>query len=415
MTPSLTTPELHNTNGPKPGWLSSLMTRFLSRRTSGRKLIPEIDGLRSLAIMSVVWFHAAGNFGYYTGFETDGSLLDRFLFNLLKTGEYGVPLFFAISGFILAIPFANHHLQGHPAPSLRKYFLRRVTRLEPPYIFALTVFMLIKVLRTLAVAHDDGSLPDILAHFGASAFYLHNLIYGEASTIMVVAWSLEIEVQFYILAPLISCIFMVRSPAVRRLTLTAAIIFFSMLFGVEKPIDGRTILQQAPYFLVGLLLADFYLTDLRHNKISNAYWDAAAIACLAGVFLFKMLHFFPPIVTPWLILAGYVAVFRAKTVRRFFRATPVVIVGGMCYTIYLWHFPVIAAFRHPFFLLADPAAAWYWRLGYLFAASLPVLILGAVLFALIERPTMDPEWPRKLLGIPGRFLGTRAKRQSESE
>ncbi|GJM20076.1 MAG: hypothetical protein DHS20C14_22890 [Phycisphaeraceae bacterium] len=376
--------------------LRDTLVSLLSRRTSGRRLIPEIDGLRSIAILSVLFFHAAANFGHYTGDITDGTAFDAWLLKILSTGEYGVPLFFAISGFILAVPFANKHLHGKQAPSLKKYFLRRITRLEPPYIFALTIFAAKQIVERVVIGHESGALPDILTHYGASCCYLHNAIYGEASSIAVIAWSLEIEVQFYILAPIITWVFAISTPALRRAIIGAAILAFSHFFGVEKPIHGLTILNHAPYFLVGLLLADFYLTGLGDNQTKSGMWDLAGFAALAGVFLFKAYDIAPTLITPWLILAGYVAVFRGDLLRRLFRFTPVVIVGGMCYTIYLWHFTVIAAFRHPFFAVFDPDPTWYWRLIYIAAASVPALAVSAVLFALIERPTMDPKWPQKL-------------------
>ncbi len=391
--------------------LAHILTRFLSRRTSGGKLIPEIDGLRSIAIMSVVFFHAAANFGYYTDSATDGTSLDTWLIRLLDTGEYGVPLFFAISGFILAVPFARHHLFGDRRPPIRKYLIRRVTRLEPPYIFALSVFMLKEVVERVAIAHEAGALPDILTHYAASCSYLHNAIYNEASSIAIVAWSLEIEIQFYLLAPIITWVFAVKSPMLRRTILALSALALSWLFGVEKPINGLTILNHGAYFLVGLLFADLYLTWLKNDERPRIVWDVIAIAALSSVFFLKALHFYPILITPWLILLGYVAVFRAKYVRRFFRATPIVILGGMCYTIYLWHFTTIAAFRIPFFKVFDPSPTWYWRLGYTLIASVPAIAVSAVLFALIERPTMDPKWPQKLAAFVGRIL-RRSPRES---
>ena len=58
-------------------------------------------------------------------------------------GFRGVELFFVISGFILGLPFAAHYLKGAAPVSLRKYYLRRLTRLEPPYIVALLVLFIL--------------------------------------------------------------------------------------------------------------------------------------------------------------------------------------------------------------------------------------------------------------------------------
>jgi peptidoglycan/LPS O-acetylase OafA/YrhL len=67
-----------------------------------------------------------------------------------------------ISGFILGLPFAAHYLKGKRAVPLRPYFLRRLTRLEPPYIINLLICF------TLLVLVDGASVRTLLPHFGAS-------------------------------------------------------------------------------------------------------------------------------------------------------------------------------------------------------------------------------------------------------
>ena len=377
--------------------LRSLAEKTLTRKTSGRALIPEIDGLRSIAIISVVLFHASANYAYYVDHVVQDSFIDRVMVALLHTGEYGVPLFFTISGFILALPFASHHLYDKRKPSLKRYFTRRLTRLEPPYIFCLLVLAAKAVIESGALT-DPGKLGSIGQHLLASMFYVHTPIFGNSEPILAVAWSLEVEVQFYILAPILCMVFML-TPMVRRTLLVLATLVVSWFFGVEKPIDGPYLIHQLPYFLVGLLFADVYLTKLRHEEGKNGcegMWDLAALTTLLGVFVLKMLDFAPTLVTPWLIFAGYIAVFRGGLVRRFFAALPVVILGGMCYTIYLWHFVVIAGYRIVYFKVLDPSPTWYERLLYIVSASVVAVAFSAVLFVLIERPTMDPKWPQKL-------------------
>lgn len=389
--------------------VGDFLERRLSRKTSGRALIPEIDGLRSIAIVSVVLFHAAGNFRFYAlgGQKSYPGAAANALDAFLKTGEYGVPLFFAISGFILGLPFASRYLVGGKPVNLGKYLWRRVTRLEPPYFFALGVLFAINVVENQGFEN----FPNLLA----SMFYVHNFAYGEPSAILVVAWSLEVEVQFYLCMPVLALLFAIRPAFLRRLLIGAMIVGFSVLFGEEKPIAGRMLWNQAPYFLVGLLLADFYLSgwlqkphaDTLRGRLApkNLAWDAAAVVSLSMVFGVHLLGWAPVIATPLLILAGYVAVFRGGLVRALFRWKPVVILGGMCYTIYLWHFLFIAGFRVPYFRLVQPDAGVVDLVTYLFATGAFSIGLSAVLFALIERPTMDPKWLQKTLEALKRIAG----------
>src|SRR5581483_4845753 len=114
-----------------------------------------------------------------------------------------------------AAPFAAHHLLGARRVSLKAYYWRRVTRLEPPYLLAMLLCFL-----TL-VFYWGQSARALWPHLLASMFYLHNIVYYSPdtmgfSTINPVAWSLEIEVQFYILAPLLACVFLIRHKWLRR-------------------------------------------------------------------------------------------------------------------------------------------------------------------------------------------------------
>jgi peptidoglycan/LPS O-acetylase OafA/YrhL len=119
------------------------------RITTNGDFIPEIDGLRFVAIISVVFLRAYAELlnriatGPTLSTTPPGNApfpVDVFnphgLFRLLGHGGYGVEVFFAISGFILAWPLARQHIEASQKVKLRAYFLRRITRLEPPYILA---------------------------------------------------------------------------------------------------------------------------------------------------------------------------------------------------------------------------------------------------------------------------------------
>ena len=115
------------------------ITKKLARETASNAFIAEIDGLRFIAIFSVIFYHLADFVRVKTGHAWQENELSLFL----SHGYFGVPLFFAISGFVIALPFATKALSHEPAPSLKRYFLRRLTRLEPPYLInLLLVFFL---------------------------------------------------------------------------------------------------------------------------------------------------------------------------------------------------------------------------------------------------------------------------------
>ena len=199
---------------------------------------------------------------------------------LAAQGYSGVELFFAISGFILALPFAAHYLNGAPKVSLKKYYLRRLTRLEPPYVLAaLGLF-------TLGVMLQGKSFASFGQHLLVSLFYLHNLIYGQMSTVIGVAWSLEVEVQFYLLVPLLASVFMIRHRWWRRAVLCFLILsalVAQQLWVGYPPRVSMSIFNFLQFFLAGFLLAYIYQDEWKSNPDTSFYWDGIALIGLPAL------------------------------------------------------------------------------------------------------------------------------------
>jgi len=360
----------------------------LRRITSGASWIPQIDGLRFVAILSVLMFHLGGEVDMRgpKRLAMTGAL--HWLGVAQGNGDRGVVLFFVISGYILARPFLREHrLEGHPV-KLGKYFLRRLTRLEPPYILSLLIYAFAE----WKVNHI--AIRTLLPHLFASLIYSHNLIYRQMSLISFVTWSLEIEVQFYILAPLLGNLYRIEKTALRRgviVGLMAVMGFVSLQLG---PYLYGTLLGFAQYFLAGFLLADL-LEYPRHAPRQHWGWDAVSLVAWCGVFLLPRDHG----VLGWLplvILPAYLAAFYGKASNWFFRQPFVALTGGMCYSIYLMHMLVLStAFRVVKYVHGynDVETMLLQQVVVLLPV---VLLVGAGYFVLIERPCMDPEWPQKL-------------------
>lgn len=376
---------------------------WLRRETASTTLVPEIDGLRFFAIAAVVVFHINGVLTSGTfaanGLSGNPALDDVFrtvdpnhpLHLVLNQGLVGVRLFFAISGFVLALPFAKAALLGAKPPGLKPYFLRRLTRLEPPYILSLlTVSALWLFLLRRPAA-------DVLPLLGQHLLYIHNLWSG--SGLNSVLWSLEIEVQFYCLAPLLARVFLLPIVA-RRATLWTAIVGLGLaqvfVFDSGWCKDHQTLLNFLHYFLVGFALCDHFLVEWQQAPSSHLRWDVVATVgwlAVPAVLIFKWL---PDVSLPIVIFVAYVGTFRGVLWRSIVRLPFVYIVGGMCYTIYLYHGLVCHA-------LAPWTAKVFLGGGYVVNIALQVLLLGAaillssvVLFALGERPFMVRDWPQRL-------------------
>jgi peptidoglycan/LPS O-acetylase OafA/YrhL len=371
-----------------------LLARF-SRRTTSGQFIPEIDGLRFVAIVLVVLFHLGGFTLARSPTAQLQSRLDHALARITATGHYGVQLFFIISGFVLALPFAAHHLRERPAPRLRAYFLRRLTRLEPPYIIAMVGIFVLAV-----AGHYAGGPRVLLPHLLGSLAYLHNLIYGTGSTLNVVAWSLEIEVQFYLLAPALANVFAVRPRWARRaiiVTAIAAVLAAQSLGITSSSRLSLTLLNFLQFFLIGFILADLYLTEWSQPSTIPGMWDAVAMFGCAA--LLATWVFVPKPTVSFLLLAFIVfcATFRGNLLRRLLSNRWLTTIGGMCYSIYLLHYPFISALgRHTVRIGSSETFTWHFLLQSLLL--LPALLLvSTAYFALVERPCMNKDWLHDLL------------------
>ena len=361
------------------------------RITSQGNYLPEIDGLRFLAITMVVVFHIQGYFSHKstTTYKPNTGLTNQVLL-VLSSWDKGVLLFFVISGFILALPFGNNILNGGKKVSLRSFYVRRVTRLEPPYI--ITMVCLFALLLVTRVYSFKVLLPSLLA----SLTYTHNVVFG-TPLIAVVTWSLEVEIQFYLIAPLATKLYL-GSKWMRRSIMTLLILLLPVIQHVA-PVQTITLYTHLQYFLLGLLLADFYICKERITKVNNILFSTFTGLISLPVILFIDQQ--KSVVNSWIFLVAifhfYHLVLFNPTWKKAFGIPLMAVIGGMCYSIYLWHFAIISIAGR--FLIHYNITDNYLSNLLLFSLSLfvPILICSAFFFYVIEKPCMSKDWYKGLL------------------
>ena len=167
--------------------LDFLANKF-KRITTNQLYLPEIDGMRFLSLSLVTLFHIRGYFLEKTSLIfTDNPGQYHWLNKFFVNADRSVPLFFAISGFILCMPFAHHYINHGKKIDLKLYYVRRLTRLEPPYILVMICIFLAQLaiknydfkslfpslLASLAYCCACGSWPKLWRHCGAHL--LHRL------------------------------------------------------------------------------------------------------------------------------------------------------------------------------------------------------------------------------------------------
>jgi peptidoglycan/LPS O-acetylase OafA/YrhL len=371
-----------------PGNGNGFLAHF-RRITSSGQFIPEIDGLRFVAVSLIVVYHVLV-------FVCNSQ--DREVGGINRLAR-GVEMFYVLSGFVLALPFAAQFLRGEKPVQLKGYFIRRLTRLEPPYLICLVIYTILKLLQ------NPNSESEILRNALLASVYMHNTILGRPRMIISVGWSLELEVQFYLMMPLLAYVFLIRPKLVRRALMIGVIlltpiyqpIWFHALY---YPNDGH-LLNFPQYFFAGLLLADIWVVE----------WSNAPPPAKSGWFSWGDMIW--PLCIPlllsvprdfrisdkwWLapiVFLMYLGMFRSIWVRRLMQVQVITIIGGMCYSIYLIHNLVIGIIGN-------------WMRNVIPASFLPAVLISsvvmipaalfasAVYFRLIERPCMRRDWPMRL-------------------
>ena len=369
------------------------LERWLHRPSTGDAFLPVVDGWRCVAILSVVLYHLNDYLVTKTHRQGEADWLSQ----LLSQGYLGVPLFFALSGFIIARPF----LAG-TAPGVRRYFMRRLRRLEPPYLINL---ILIYLLLVIVLGQDAGEL---LPHLLASAAYLHHVIFGGASKVNFVAWSLEVEFQFYVLAPLLFAALGPWGAWPRRMALILLVLlggWANQSEALDRSWAGLTLLRYGGFFAAGVLAADVFVRAWGQRVDRPSLLGDAWV--LAGFSLMTLSVVRPYIFAPLLpasILAMLLGSLRALWISKLLSMRPVYLIGGMCYTLYLYHFYVISAVgRWVLSWLTADRPLWLNLLTLIVCVVPAVLAAGTLLFVWIEKPFMGRR-PEKL---PGRMAPAR--------
>lgn len=379
------------------GSKAKLLAR-LSRRTTGGRYIPVVDGLRFVAIMLVLIFHAAfvlslvnPRLALHTGATSIApAAATAILPRLVAEMRVGVQVFFMVSGFVLSLPYIRARQLGEPRPSLRRYFLRRVSRIEPPYVVVMTLLFLGSLL--IESGHGFG-------HYLAGLAYVHVLWFGTSNPWNAVTWSLEVEVQFYVIVPLLAMALCAGGRFARRQTILLVAVIAIVAQVVEAPASPHLFAFLGNYlqfFMVGWLLGDVYVTDWAAATPEHWAWDVVTL--LGWPALLVELAFAPPLLvltTPILILALGLAAFCGPLTRRALSTPWVATIGGMCYSIYLTHEPLMIAMKR--WLVPVSRLPYAAALALSLLIMLPVVLLvGGLFFALVERPCMDPDWPRRI-------------------
>jgi len=290
-------------------------------------IIGWIQSFRAIAIIPVFLLH------YYSSLISFSSSDNPniFLSDLLNVGGWGVRLFFVISGFIIFHQLSS--LITSVKSPFTVFFKRRIMRLLPE--FYLSVFLIYFILSFINFSDDINLYNLFLSLFGLSS-----LLSGTFSPINPVIWSLEVEFQFYLIAPLIF-IFSILNSRFLFLVLLLFLYILSINFDggsfVFLYLD-YSIFEFLHFFILGIFLYIFYRSDL--YSIYQLSYSSHLFLFLSS---FSLLYYSLLISSILLESLSYAMMFLIFIVFKsgllsssFFQ-----FIGQISYSIYLWHYAII--------------------------------------------------------------------------
>lgn len=359
---------------------------------AGAARLHGLDGLRGLAALAVLVFHA---WLYTMDVPQAGSragLTDHVLHEL----RLGLVLFFALSGFVLFRPWVRAALDGTPVPRLGAYALGRAARILPAYYLA--------VAGSIVLLWGLAGSPGVRLPAEDSAWrfllFLQNSSGDTVMTLNPPLWTLAVEVSFYIVLPLLGWFALRLGPwRAAQLVIPVALTAIGLYWAwwtqeVQVPLPWRKSLpSMLPYFAAGMAGA-----VLAHGR---SIGRPAAVALLAtggalivadSVLLTAVAE--KHVYAPWTTIVrdlpaavGFGAILATVAMRppgRILASRPLVALGAISYGLYLWNVPLVLWGRAhglipldplPAVLVLAPATAAVAAVSW-FAVEKPVLALA---------------------------------------
>ncbi len=354
----------------------------------------DIDGLRALAVVAVILNH-----------------IDK---TLLSNGHLGVDIFYVISGFVITQSLVSRRSRSF-GEFIIGFYTRRIKRLLPALLLCVAITCLV----TLFVISPQSNLSLVSFRTGAaSLFGLSNLYllrqatdyFGASAELnpFTHTWSLGVEEQFYFVFPFLvwhSGLAGRAEGGIRRFSLIVVVAGLASLVSFlwvsnSRPITAFYLMPTRFWELAAGALA--YLAVARSRTITDAYPGTAQVVTVLALLLLCAVLGLPQIhhhqegatlavvALTAILLLGVVP---ASVAHRLLTLRPMVFVGIISYSLYLWHWSVLTICR------------WTIRsdLWTVLLESGGIFLLAFLSHRLVERPLRYSGW--KVLKIGGKRVG----------
>ena len=347
----------------------------------------EIDGLRAIAVLSVIFYHLKINFVN---------------FNVFSGGFIGVDIFFVISGYLIS-KILIVELKDTNKISVLNFYLRRARRILPVLFFILIILFLIGYFYLLPpyFLELSNSTFSILFFFSNIFFLSNEFNYGNfASDLnpLLHTWTLSLEEQFYILFPFL-LIFLnnfFKKRILSFIILIAIISFFlGLIINYISQLDSRfyqydfyLLPFRAWEILLGSIAAIIEIENrsiLKKKELSGILSNIGFLLIIFSIFFIKFetnylnLRLILPCIGTFLVILSNN---KSSISYKIFTNKFFCFIGLILYSLYLWHFPIISLIKLNDINSVSFFESNYFKIFYLIS----IFILSILSYFLIEKP-----------------------------
>ncbi|MDX2346810.1 MAG: acyltransferase family protein [Legionella sp.] len=330
----------------------------------------DIDGLRAIAVLLVLFYHIFGQGGFFSN------------------GFIGVDVFFVISGYLITCHIVSELESG--SFSLKKFYMRRMRRILPAFLFVLIVVCCVGFF--LLTPEDLKKLSETALSACLSISNLYFLKYlsvgyfhSDATVLPLLhTWSLGVEEQFYLIWPLTLCLLFYRFPrAIGPITFLFALISLTTYYCLRthQSFAFYSPVTRAFELLAGAGLA-IYWAKLKAPSKTGSF-----LLCATGLLLIIYLSSYFNEIHSILINSVVVCfstvllIYSGKTastlIHKMLTFNLLTFLGLISYSLYLWHWPIIAYVNYIGLEINE-------KVGFLVFVS--SLILSCISWKYVEEP-----------------------------
>jgi len=301
---------------------------------------PEIDTLRAIAVLSVIAYHMQ----IYIG----NSLL-------FSGGFIGVDIFFVISGYLISKLILKEY-EDTKSFSFKNFYKRRVKRLIPVLLFVIVISIPISLFVLYPYQLIDYSISLLTSIFFISNHYFSVELYGAESSLFkpfLHTWSLSVEEQFYLIFP-ICFLFILKHYKCKALNILVTCAILSFLFaeiGVKnfQKLNFFILPSRVWELLVGAIILFFEKKKIYKNEvILNFFIVIGIILILFPIFIYNTNVPHPSKFTFLPVIGTAIIIYFSNSeslLKRLLCNKVSVSVGLISYSLYLWHYPILAFYR----------------------------------------------------------------------